>query len=63
MMTTWYMSTEWHMTIIIAPVLICILKRNEKLGVNVIGSLIAASVIGAGVWTFSRREVAADYVM
>jgi peptidoglycan/LPS O-acetylase OafA/YrhL len=57
---TWYVSIEWQLTIFIAPVLICILKKNEKVGLSVIGSLIAASVIGAGVLSYLRGDVAVD---
>jgi peptidoglycan/LPS O-acetylase OafA/YrhL len=58
--TTWYVSIEWQLTVFIAPVLIFILKKNEKLGLAVIGSLIAASVIGAGVLSYVRGDIIVD---
>lgn len=63
MMTTWYISIEWQLTIFVAPVLIYLLKKHENLGLASIVSLIAGSAIGVGVWCYLREEVAADNIM
>jgi hypothetical protein len=64
MMTTWYISIEWQLTVFVAPVLIYLLNKHENLGLASIISLIAGSAIGVGVWFgFYRQDVAADNIM
>jgi hypothetical protein len=62
LMTTWYVSIEWQLTIVIAPVLIYILKRHKRLGLTFIVSLIATSALGVGVWTYMRGELAENNI-
>ena len=63
MMTTWYVSIEWQLTIFIAPMLIYLLSKHEKLGLAFIVSLIAAIPISVGIWSYIRRDVFSDFVM
>jgi hypothetical protein len=63
MMTTWYVSSDWHLTVFIAPMLVYFLWKHEDAAKITIKSLIICSSVLVGIWAFMNEFVIGDYVM
>jgi hypothetical protein len=63
MMTTWYVSVEWLMTVVVAPILVLLLSEYGASALIVPKVLIGLSSTYAFIQSYSMRFVTGDYIM